>query len=375
MSENAEFHWTEDEDLLAQYILGRLTEDAVKRLELHLKSCPRCTDRVRRERELVSGIRKYGRDELMSRLKLGLAAQSESNHALMTWQRILSAAAVLLIIAGVGIYNRWFPWQEEKIPVMKQEFTEAQRAVGEGGANRSLPKDGEVTASKQQTPSKASSDHSIAQESQGERNIEPSVQISTTRIDQSQGMKKLDKTMSAPTVGGAISMQKEARKIQNQVMTVQSGETQFWTEGESLRDQPHGLADESSGEMRLHVGQNIPKAKSTAEEHRQPSEGQLLSQHHIMLRQQSIRLLPAERRRLQREHVQSIQAYVQQSDGGATLTMYVDTLFDEDDLRSAKVEEFPPDSLIVALKSLRLGFKLPTGFLQSLTGAQGAEQK
>ena len=57
MRDTANPHWTEDDDLLAQYVLGRLSAEERKQLDDHLLSCSQCREEVQKERVLVSGIR------------------------------------------------------------------------------------------------------------------------------------------------------------------------------------------------------------------------------------------------------------------------------------------------------------------------------
>lgn len=374
MPDDTKLHWTENEDLLSRYVLDRLSKDERTQLESHLLTCPQCSDAVRQERELVSGIRQYGREEIKSRLKHQLAAQAEERRSFVTWQRALSAAAVLVVVAGIGIYNRWFPWKEQKTPVLTEELQRQPEAASESEAGTGQPKD-EGTLD-QQVRQKASGEDKIAKKSQMEEKVEPTFGISKPQVDQSGGLKKLENAVSAPTAGGAVSAERELGKEQNAVMTAQPSTTEFWIEGKILEGVNHVEVRKESGGKRLMIESNVPKSKESAEKRSQhPTPALFLDQDAFSISQQHVGLLPPARQQLQQAMGQSVQAHVQPSDRGVSLTLYPGTLFNEEDVRNARVEEINPDSLVVVLNSRRIGFRMPAGFLESQAAIQKAKQK
>lgn len=376
MADDMKIHWTENDDLLAQYVLNRLTEHEQRRLEEHLRTCTQCREAVRQEQELVSGIRQYGRDKIRSRLKGNLGARIEAKRTIVTWQRALSAAAVVLVVAGIGIYNRWFMWNEKTAPVVTQELSEPPQAKAERGANAGKLKDKATSASEQPTTLNVLRNKEDSRRTLQEQSTEPSVKMSMPPIDQAQGLKKLGNAVLAPTTGGAVAMDRKPGQTQNQIMVAQPASTQFWIEGEFLHEQSQVAHEEKSNEKMLAVQRTVPKQKQPeAEMASQSMTAQIQNPIEFQVSQRSVGLLPMQRQQLQRRQAQSVQARVQQAEYGFRLTIYLDTLFSEEDLRNARVEAIQPDSLVVAVKSQQIGFKMPSGFFQSQMELQKARQK
>ncbi|HEY6952451.1 MAG TPA: zf-HC2 domain-containing protein, partial [Bacteroidota bacterium] len=136
MSDHNGIHWTEDDVLLGEYILGRVPDEEKRRLDAHLEICRQCRQAVQTEKEMAAGIRLYGRGQVASRLQQRLKNRSERNRRIVTWQRILSAAAVLVIVAGIGIYKQWFSWGERKDLLTREDFQESKKepVITEGGS-------------------------------------------------------------------------------------------------------------------------------------------------------------------------------------------------------------------------------------------------
>lgn len=110
MNATPERHWAEDGDLLSRYVLERVPPAGRVELERHLTACAECRALVEQERVLAAGIRRAGRDHLRARL----AAQvRDGRRAAVPWPRVLAAAAVLLVIAGVLVVPRWLAVRTE----------------------------------------------------------------------------------------------------------------------------------------------------------------------------------------------------------------------------------------------------------------------
>ncbi len=93
-------HWTDDPELVELFVSGTLRPDQEKVFESHLEQCATCRAITDREAVLREGIRIYARNSLKSRLRTRVALSSP---AAIPWPHIISAAAVLVIIVGIGI--------------------------------------------------------------------------------------------------------------------------------------------------------------------------------------------------------------------------------------------------------------------------------
>lgn len=97
-------HWTDDQDLVELFASGSLTEERRKELEVHLNECDSCRNIVDREALLRKGIRHYARGNLKLRLRERL---ERAVVPMIPWPHVLSAAAVLIIVVGIGMQTAW----------------------------------------------------------------------------------------------------------------------------------------------------------------------------------------------------------------------------------------------------------------------------
>jgi hypothetical protein len=105
MMDAEERHWTEDSELIERFVLNKLDPDERNELEDHLRVCEVCKQAVRAEQVLIAGIRRAGRERFKAELAEKLTAAEKTR---IPWPHILSAAAVVVIVIGVALYNRWF---------------------------------------------------------------------------------------------------------------------------------------------------------------------------------------------------------------------------------------------------------------------------
>ncbi len=119
-----EKHWTDDEEVLEDYVLSRIEDPVRARLDAHLKSCAQCRERVETEAGLAAGIRQFEASRVKSQLQLLTSGRRRS----VPLPHILSMAAAIVLIVGIGFYNRWF-WkpipesQPQEVIVQEQELS------------------------------------------------------------------------------------------------------------------------------------------------------------------------------------------------------------------------------------------------------------
>ena len=125
-------HWTENEEILEEFALGRIEPAFRTELEEHLAGCPACRRKVEDERILAAGIRNAGARKTRETLDV-LMKGNERN---IPWPHILSMAAALVLIIGIGIYNRWLvrsipPARTDVVIGEKKEQNEVPREQDE----------------------------------------------------------------------------------------------------------------------------------------------------------------------------------------------------------------------------------------------------
>ena len=126
-------HLTEDNENLERYVLKRLSAEERAGAEVHLAECLQCREAVERERTLAEGVRSFAREQLKKRLK-----ENVRQDIRVPWPHILSAAAMVLIVVGLGYYNDW--WTPAAPPVSEDvtrfEAEQPEEAPGEAGEIR-----------------------------------------------------------------------------------------------------------------------------------------------------------------------------------------------------------------------------------------------
>jgi len=101
-----QMHVTGDADALERYVLNLMTANERSQWENHLRECAGCREIVRSELMIVQGVRRAGRDALKQRLRDRLY-HSPGDRVGIPWVRIVSIAATIVLLVGIGIYGRW----------------------------------------------------------------------------------------------------------------------------------------------------------------------------------------------------------------------------------------------------------------------------
>jgi hypothetical protein len=128
MEENQTIHWTTNPDLMDAYIFHRLKPDDVTRMSEHLQICEECRQRVQEERELLAGIRRFGRAEIKHRLRERVRRDRSRR---FEWTQIASLAAAIVVMLGAVFAIRWFiNVEESKTRSREIVFSESKQPRG-----------------------------------------------------------------------------------------------------------------------------------------------------------------------------------------------------------------------------------------------------
>ncbi len=140
MKPSDDIHWTENPELIERFVLNQLNPDERNELEDHLRICEVCKRTLRMEQILLAGIRRSGREQFRVELQKKLSSAKTSS---IPWPHILSAAAVIVLLTGIGIYNRWFqavqPVDVQAPSVVPSEPMQAEHTEGPGIRTDSQP--------------------------------------------------------------------------------------------------------------------------------------------------------------------------------------------------------------------------------------------
>ena len=84
------------------------------------------------------------------------------------------------------------------------------------------------------------------------------------------------------------------------------------------------------------------------------------------LNQQNSLSLPPTQQRLQQLNNAKVLTKVERIGSKTQMTLYLDSLLDENELANATIETLRNDSLILNLQNQRIGYKLPAGWTTQL---------
>jgi len=98
-------HWASDHEKVEAFVLHRIDESESVSCDAHLNQCEECSHIVQEERELVAGIRYFGRKEMKLRLKQWI---DRGQGKQFDWTQAASLAAAIILMIGAVFTVRWF---------------------------------------------------------------------------------------------------------------------------------------------------------------------------------------------------------------------------------------------------------------------------
>jgi hypothetical protein len=140
MSEYNSQHWAADPEILEAFVLQRLDEYKISTLAAHLEQCDECRQRVNAEKELIAGIRRYGRTEKKYWLKQQIQIYRGKRY---NWTQAVSIAAAIVFVFGAVFAIRGLVDSGQKKNRMREIVLESNEP-----SQRALWITGRVIASK-----------------------------------------------------------------------------------------------------------------------------------------------------------------------------------------------------------------------------------
>ncbi len=327
-------HFAEDPEVLEDFALGRLDRDTLARCEEHLRACETCRHAVYVERIMAAGIKRAGRDRLKERL--GMLSGMPSRRQI-PWPHVLSVAAVLLVLVGVGIYQRWFV-----TPVEQRDISQLEQPQVIGKEAKTAPLDA------------AHPSESAARQLDAEQPRQSEENNVKAQDDKLRGapapMNRVEK--SSP----AASKDKRRTDIASMKSAAMGGGQEFWANGT--------LITETLSKKEADEGRAAKTALSGAVQAPDVSRAKRDAFGRFTVEQRPAWKLPATQQTQQLYDRQTIQTLVRQSEGETQLTLYPSSPFDSTQLHFARVQQVTPDSLVVQIGSQRIGYRFPVGKLE-----------
>jgi hypothetical protein len=339
MKKESTEHWTEDEELLLRYVLGRVAPAARTPLDAHILTCDRCRQTLERERLLAAGVRRLGRD----RLKDSLAETIRVRPALIyPWPRILAAAAVIVVAGGIALYARWTALERER-PEPTTAKIDSSRGTG------SMTTEAPALELPEHRPARSSrkQDQPAEPEKEGKKEMMARQDHVEGKGEEGRGGTG-DATAAVPAVTGNDQEQP-------------AGVDEWWT-GE------HVLLGGPGDSLMSDVNPSVGMEKSAPVEQR--SHDAKTAQD-ILLDQLPLSDLPAVVRKSQTTGgAGAVPIHVGRRGGSLHLTLYVSPMFSASELQRATVRRISDDSLLISVGDAVISVRAPGG-----TGAPAALQR
>jgi hypothetical protein len=339
MADDRGAHIASDGELLSRYALGRLDEAERERVDRHTAGCPACMEALRREMRIAAGVRRLGREDLKAELKRRVAADPQP----AGWPRILSAAAAVGIVAGLGVYYAWFTGGGTPPPPPVGSPPLAGRTES--------PRQGEGNAPARELTDKVKGDRTAESPTRlsGQLQTERKTPVSPASRDAKNdrgGAPAAGDISSRVTAGEAAAMEP-------------AGE--FWSEGVVERGEGALDAGAPRGAVTSQEKNAVLfKSKVLKEEEGRLKDAPSRPRSQYFLRQQPASALPADRERSGRDQ-QSVPTRIDQRGSTTTMTMYLDSLVDEREIKKARVEAVSDDSVVVTLGRKKILYRFPPG--------------
>ena len=311
------------EETLERYALGTLGTEERARVEAHAAGCAACREALRRESVIAAGIRMAGREEMKRSLARRIAARERPRRR---W-RVMAAAASLALLVGSGLYIAWL---DGRAPAIAPPSPVAGNQVSPPAALRR--------------------DESLAEGGVHAEHVPPAA------APAGSGAPRVVKSLALPQ-----NAPSENERAEEQVkrMAAAYQARGFWTEGvvEEAPSNETGMVE--SGAARA---QGAAAFKKEAQELKADAAKDALAgaRQEYRLRQEPASALPAGMGAKQRQaEPRVVHARVVERGSTTTMTLYLDTLVDDAELKGATVRQAGSDSVIVELGRRKILYRIP----------------
>lgn len=318
---------------------GLLTPDRMAEVDAHCATCSRCRDAYEEERLIAAGTRSWARAALKHRIAGAIAKERQRT---IPWPRILTAAAVVLVLAGTGIVYRWLSTgPDSPVVAMKTVSTDTSTALADRVAEQNQvqgfmepsaapPARLQEEARQERAPSGPARSYASAEAARKEDVISPAPLAQADAREEADALENGGSTAlilwGHPSTPDADLKDKAAAALSQQKQQVQVLRNGMGSSGQSVI----GAAAPSSSPLTFLIGQ------------------------------QSVLAMVRRDARLRSDEVP---ARISRIGDTVHIVLMPDPPLPDAAIRSAFVRTFPPDSFQVVLPGQVWGFKAPPGLL------------
>ena len=372
MADKNDIHWSDDDEILSQFVLHQLSRAEEERLSSHLAGCEKCRQAVEKESRLITGIKLAGREQLKDRLKSRLVPKARgattANTSTMSgdhipWIKIAGIAATVAIIISVGIYNNWFladyrlnsptigqitTEQPQRVPETIHRQEEAKEPAKQSEPRNEVAQRTDLPAKNQTKRSKSMLQEHRADEVRGQPSLDKEAQANAPAESRVEA--------KAEAASGHLQKQ-ENTGLADQAMTAPSHT--FWVTGQVL-------SGSSGRDLRRAPSLVFSQAPQSVDDRTKakkdvqgisPTRGES-ARSPISLKQEPVSSLPPEVLTTQ-DRPGTIHAFVEDHDSTMQVTLFLDSLVSDSELKAAKIDIIHDDSLLLHFSGQRVGVGLP----------------
>lgn len=384
MSDEPKKYWTEDDELVSQYVLGQFSPETMRQMEEEIADCAPCKAKLKQEMDLAAGMRRHGRDlkkaTLRTKLRRARDTQFNANHF------VGMAAAVVLVLLAVGAYTVWLGDLSTPTSFGKREVVLHQDSLdAEYDALQELPDgtaeegsaedaalaeadvpDAEQTLSAPPGDPSSKPERTIAQEQTADQEPEGRASegnTSTSAPAASRAVQRPAAPSSSNSASAGTGNSTAAKRSQNAPAMVNRAMADAAPAATEGPIPGNSKAIWLIGKVVMVSAQKSTVQNGMAKEQNlaAASRGRRPAEAGIVLQQRPIKELPQGLLQRKRSAEVSVQTMMERTDEGVSVTLYGDAVSGEE-LQYAVVETFTDDSLVVSLPNHRLSFRLPEGW-------------
>jgi hypothetical protein len=314
-------HIFDDPELVSEYVLGRLPPAERERIAAHVGECPECRALLGRELQVAAAARRLGRDGMKSRLRRRVARPQRA-------ARILAVAATIASLVGIGVVTRHFLAQQE-VRQEQPSMTDRMVPQQEQQALRTTPSATGGAADMKAVDKPRDRSREDLRESPRDREEAAASNVAAPAASVQDRAKQ---EVAAPIQG---------MEAAGKVVTGES----YWTEG---IPSPPPETDERI------VGAAAKEKKDVAG--KGAAEATAAPQF-VLTQRRSAELPPTQQHR--QTHRNSVPTLIEQRGSQTLMTLFLDTLVDQNELSRARVEQPGADSLVIRMQNQSIQYQLP----------------
>jgi len=311
------------DEVMERYALGTLDPEDRRDVDAHVALCHDCGEALRRELVIARGVRMAGREDLKRSLGRRVAALDRPRRR---W-RVMAAAASLALLVGSGLYVAWIEGRAPRL-TPPSPADQARTQAGEATRRDESAHVGELSA--ENAPSAA-----------------PALSAVPRKVKSSDAA-------PVPAAGIESERARPAAALRNE-------EPGYWSEGVVEAANSNALAlDESAGARAQSAG--AFKKESDLLKGDVAKDALAGARQEFRLRQKPASTLPeflgAKQQQSQRALVP---ARVEERGTTTTMTLYLDSLVGEAELKGAKVRQAGGDTVVVEIGGKKILYRLTGG--------------